>query len=214
MSSKRQRLDPRVVRTRQMLRDAMMALIPVRGYEAITVQHLTNQAGLSRATFYLHYRDKEDLLQQIIHDVLQELETAPPLLPSSRGVEIYSLFVFLFEHVARHAEFYRVMLEERSLAPYLQQMQAHIEAIGMRWLSSAGGRVEDMLTPPDLFISFMSAAFLGVTRWWVSNQLRHPPEYMAAQFMRLTLGAVQTDFDVGELIAPVEDRLRQARRNN
>ena len=41
--------DPRVARTRKMLRDAMMTLIPLRGYNAITVQHLTDQAGAKGA---------------------------------------------------------------------------------------------------------------------------------------------------------------------
>lgn len=208
MSNKREKLDPRVARTRKMLRDAMMTLIPLRGYNAITVQHLTDQAGLSRATFYLHYRDKEELLQTIIHEALEELAEAPALTAAADSDKIFGLFVYLFRHVAEHAAFYRVMLEEDSLAPYARQMQAHIEAIGLRWLSSANEQTRAMLTPPDLFISFIGAAYLGVARWWVLNDLRDTSEVMAAQFMRLALGGIQSDFGMGDLIAPAEERLR------
>ena len=59
------KLDPRVIRTRSVLRDSLMILIREMGYDAITVQHITDRARLNRATFYLHYRDKQDLLTQI-----------------------------------------------------------------------------------------------------------------------------------------------------
>lgn len=67
------KLDPRVRRTRQLLRDALVALIDEQGYEKITVQDITQRATLNRATFYLHYRDKLDLLYQSSAEILQEL---------------------------------------------------------------------------------------------------------------------------------------------
>ncbi|UUV26548.1 MULTISPECIES: TetR/AcrR family transcriptional regulator [Lysinibacillus] len=37
------KMDPRVIRTRQLLRDALVALIDEQGYEKITVQDITQQ---------------------------------------------------------------------------------------------------------------------------------------------------------------------------
>ncbi|HTX79396.1 MAG TPA: helix-turn-helix domain-containing protein, partial [Longilinea sp.] len=54
--------DPRIERTREALRAALMALIEEKGFDAISVQDITGRARLNRATFYLHYRDKQDLL--------------------------------------------------------------------------------------------------------------------------------------------------------
>ena len=59
-------LDRRIQRTRQLLREALFALIVERGYEAITVQDITERANLGRTTLYLHYRDKEELLKASI----------------------------------------------------------------------------------------------------------------------------------------------------
>src|SRR5438067_9701914 len=67
------RVDPRVVRTQQMLRDALIALILEKGYDAITIQDITDKAGLRRATFYLHYKDKEELLFAILGETFDEL---------------------------------------------------------------------------------------------------------------------------------------------
>lgn len=199
------RVDPRVIRTRQMLRDAFMALIPEIGYDAITVQHITDRATLNRATFYLHYRDKQDLLNQIIGSVLEELTDAPV----TNASDVHEVFVYLFKHVARHAPFYRVMLQEATVAPYVRQMQHHIESIGMSWLSRGDFSLKDMLTPPDLFVSFIGSAYLGVIKWWVLNDMPHSPEYIATQFMRLTIGGVQRDFNMVAEMAALDDQLRQ-----
>lgn len=64
MSSNRQpaRVDPRVLRTRQSLGQAFGHLLREKGFEAITVQDITQRAGLNRATFYAHFPDKYALL--------------------------------------------------------------------------------------------------------------------------------------------------------
>ncbi len=76
------KLDPRVVRTRQMLRDALVATILDKGYDATNIQDITERAGLRRATFYLHYRDKEELLLSMLHDTVDELIEQMKLSPS------------------------------------------------------------------------------------------------------------------------------------
>lgn len=206
----RRKTDPRVIRTQQMLRDALMELIPQMGYDQITVQHITDRAALNRTTFYLHYKDKHDLLKQIIEMVLAELERAPALLqPFHDRSDLRLVFVHLFAHVEKQKTFYRVMLQEPSVAAYVQQMQQHIEAVGMRWLSTTPNATQNMLTPPELFISFIGAAYLSMVKWWVFNDPPYSAEYMANQFMRLALGGLQRDFDVEASIEAVEDELRR-----
>src|SRR5512141_2904590 len=61
-SSAQPKIDRRVQRTQQLLREALVALILEKGYDAITVQDILDLANMGRSTFYAHYRDKEDLL--------------------------------------------------------------------------------------------------------------------------------------------------------
>src|SRR5690349_11429109 len=74
--SMQRKTDPRVIRTRQMLRDALIALILERGYDAISIQDITDKAGLRRATFYLHYKDKDELLFTVLRESFDHLVTA------------------------------------------------------------------------------------------------------------------------------------------
>lgn len=70
-----EKLDPRVKRTRQMIEQAFMDLISEKGFQAITVQDITGRAGINRATFYAHFKDKYVLLDySISQGFLQEID--------------------------------------------------------------------------------------------------------------------------------------------
>src|SRR5580704_19103298 len=55
--------DPRILRSRRMLMDALARLLNRKEFEDISVQEIADEATLNRATFYLHYPDKSALLQ-------------------------------------------------------------------------------------------------------------------------------------------------------
>ncbi len=58
--------DPRVTRTRTLLEDAFMELVMKKEFRSITVQDITDLAGINRATFYAHFPDKYALLDHTI----------------------------------------------------------------------------------------------------------------------------------------------------
>src|SRR3984885_682611 len=55
--------DPRILRSRRMLMDSLVRLLNKKQFEDISVQEISDEATLNRATFYLHYPDKNALLQ-------------------------------------------------------------------------------------------------------------------------------------------------------
>jgi AcrR family transcriptional regulator len=65
--------DPRVLRSRRMLMDALAKLLATKEFEHISVQEIADQATLNRATFYLHYQDKAALLQAMTESRFREL---------------------------------------------------------------------------------------------------------------------------------------------
>jgi|SRR5271156_1506325 len=56
-------IDPRIVRSRRMLMDALARLLSKKDFDDISIQEIADEARLNRATFYLHYPDKSALLQ-------------------------------------------------------------------------------------------------------------------------------------------------------
>src|SRR5246500_3669540 len=55
--------DPRILRSRRMLIEALARLLDRKEFSDISVQEIADEATLNRATFYLHYADKKALLQ-------------------------------------------------------------------------------------------------------------------------------------------------------
>ena len=68
--------DRRIARTRLALRDAMLFLLPERGWDALTIQEICDQANVGRSTFYGHFSSKDALLAQSLNDLRDALNAA------------------------------------------------------------------------------------------------------------------------------------------
>src|ERR1700748_2577694 len=66
-------VDPRIRRTRVLLQDALFNLLKSNPFESITVQDITTEETVSRATFYSHFVDKHDLLNSMTETRFQAL---------------------------------------------------------------------------------------------------------------------------------------------
>ena len=187
MSKKGERLDPRVRRTRQFLRQALWELIPEKGYEAITIQDIADRATLNRTTFYLHYRDKADLLYQGIAEVFDELCSRDPLTPpidTSLSVEgTRNAIIHDFEHFAENSEFYRAMLGRHGVWGVYFQLQEYIHEITAHRLEAALGRLPSGPIHTDFVLNYIAAAYIGVIRWWINYEMPYPPEEMASRLV-------------------------------
>ena len=62
--------DPRIQRTRQNIMDGFMRLIKQKQFSDITITDITQEAEINRSTFYYHFMDKYDLIDEIQREVL------------------------------------------------------------------------------------------------------------------------------------------------
>ena len=68
--------DRRTRYTRQTIRDTMLHLMEEKPFRKITVTELCRLAEINRGTFYLHYLDAEDVLDDISAELLGETTCA------------------------------------------------------------------------------------------------------------------------------------------
>lgn len=66
--------DLRTIRTKESIKKALYKLAEDKSFDEISVTDITKKAMINRSTFYLHYRDKEDLLQSLCDETLHELK--------------------------------------------------------------------------------------------------------------------------------------------
>ncbi len=189
MSKKSKRLDPRVIRTRQMLREALVSLIAEKGFDAVTVQDITDRAGLNCATFYLHYQDKHELLVKSLHDAIDELMADIGASTDENGQLVFDNSLrpikATFQHVAQHAQFYRVMMSAEGVPALIAGVRDYMAEITFKWLTALQPDAQRSLVPPEIVANSLSWSLLGILIWWLEHDMPHSPEYMAEQFGQL-----------------------------
>jgi len=193
------KMDRRVGRTRRMLRDAMMALILEHGYDSVTIEDITNQADVGRTTFYLHYRDKEELLLESINDIIEDLKEQITHIPLSAwsfsdGVSA-SPIQMIFQHGAEHVDLYRVMLRGEGVSRSLGQIRTLISNAAIE-LFRVRMEKENLSIQPvvalDFFVNYFAGSIMGILTWWLENNMPYPPNVMAEMFQKMFIpGAIE-----------------------
>ncbi len=95
--------DRRVQKTQSLLRVALVSLLAGKPYDSIVVKEILDRANVGRSTFYMHFRDKDDLLVSGIHEMLGSIPS--PARPSpGKGYDRFLWFSLpVFEHHYSHA---------------------------------------------------------------------------------------------------------------
>ena len=66
--------DARVIYTKRVLREALFDSLKTKSINHVRVKEICDKAGLNRATFYKHYRDCYDMIEQLQKELLDEFE--------------------------------------------------------------------------------------------------------------------------------------------
>ncbi|WIM40305.1 TetR/AcrR family transcriptional regulator [Paenibacillus sp. PK4536] len=189
--------DLRVVRTQSWLREALIKLIEQVGFDAITVQSLTREAGINRATFYQHYRDKYDLLDQSMTDMLTSLQAEVKLKEMKKvNLDIHSLealFLRVLTIISQHRPYFKVMLGDKGLPSFqsqlIQLIKANLnEVIGQHFSSDPQQQITQ-----DIAITYVATANVGLITQWLTGVMPYSAAFMATQMAYLFVqGPLQT----------------------
>lgn len=178
--------DRRIRRTRRQLKDSFFSLILEKGYDAVTIEEITERADLGRTTFYLHYKDKEDLLKESIgaisSELLSQISHTPPIL-------------LIFQHAAENADLYRIILRGEGAYRATAWLREIISNAAQDFLFMK--KTQENLevrpnVPIDVFSNYFAGSLLGILTWWLESEMPYPPEEMAEMFRTLFFqGAIQ-----------------------
>lgn len=159
------------------MQEALLGLIREQRFEDITVQDITERAGLNRATFYLHYRDKDELLTQIMKEALDALE-AQARQRDDPAESVHEAIVGWFQHAAAYPELYHLVLGRNDRASFLVQVRTHIEQLMTHGEEQRHGTRRSGV-PAAMRLRFQASACLAVIGWWLEQRMPYTPEEMA-----------------------------------
>lgn len=186
-------MDRRVRRTRNLLGNALLELIQEKKFEQITIQDISDRADLNRATFYLHYGNKEELLADSLESYFDTLvEQITPLTLEKPIWDNPEVDEMVFAHVAEHAELYRVLLGENGMGYVINRVIDYIAQFSALQLQTGLGDVEPH-APIEIIARHVAGSLYALLTWWLINDMPYTPREMAEMTTRLCVtGTVPT----------------------
>jgi AcrR family transcriptional regulator len=185
----RRKPDRRIERTRNRLGNALIALIQEKPIDEVTVREVLDRAGVGRFTFYVHYRDKDDLF---LSELEQGLEMWTTML--SRKQEISNRVAPVaefFAHVASAKRLYRALVSAGRIEAFFELAQGYFaRGIKQRIKQSTHFR-----NPHQHELTACSNAFAGgllsLLRWWLDRGAKESPRAMDELFHRMVWRELQ-----------------------
>lgn len=187
------KVDKRTLRTQEALRDALLELIIERGYEKSSVQDILDRASIGRATFYTHYRSKEDLLKRsldVLHDhLIRDWKSSAKAGARAEAPLAFSLT--FFRHVDGHRKLYRAIVGRESGAIVDRQMRRLLADLVKLEISSPGRKSKND-TRADMAAQYVVGALMSTVTWWLDRNIKLSPEQIDNLFREMTLPALQS----------------------
>lgn len=182
--------DLRVRRTKRLLQEAFIELLQDIPFYKISVHALTQRAEINRVTFYLHYTDMDDFIEQFVQEWLQKTENL--LLtkydtPFDFEQELI-IIQHLLEFIAQHERVYKVLLVTKEIPFFTPRL---LERVRLLMYRRSGDKLEPnnqfnvMGIPDDIAIWYATSAMFGTIAMWLSDDMKYSPQYLAQQIVKL-----------------------------
>jgi AcrR family transcriptional regulator len=185
----RRKPDQRIRRTCERLGSALIALIQERPIDDVTVQNVLDRAAVGRSTFYVHYRDKDDLLLSQLEKFLEMMSTALSLRKekSHRVVPVAEFFA----HIGDQKKLYRALGDSGRLNDFFDLAQGYFARGIEQRLNET--RLLSKLQQRELAAraSALAGSLLSLLRWWLDRGAKESPHAMDELFHRMVWSGLQ-----------------------
>jgi AcrR family transcriptional regulator len=172
--------DARVRRTRERLGMAMLELLQDKPFDDVTVQEVLDRASVGRSTFYLHFRDKNDLLLAQLEIFLEIMSTRLSLEKeaSSRVAPVTEMFA----HLGEQTRLYRALAASGRLNEFFGLAQDYFIR-GIKRRLNESKRVTK-IPQRELHARAVAIAgsLLSLMRWYMDRGAKEDPREMDTMF--------------------------------
>ncbi|MGD0367757.1 MAG: TetR/AcrR family transcriptional regulator [Acidobacteriaceae bacterium] len=186
MNTKPAKTDRRILRTRDTLGGALVQLMHEKPFDDITVQEVLDRAGVSRTTFYTHYRDKDDLFLSDVEDFFELMSTF--LTRGGAASKRVAPVEELLTHVSDVREFHQALVasgkmddvRELGLGCFARSIEQRLLLAGV------------ILDPASLRAcsNALAGSLFAMLESWLRTGMTVPPSEMDALFHRLVWNGI------------------------
>lgn len=178
--------DPRVTRTRGLLENAFMEVVAEKGFQSVSVQDITDRAGVNRATFYAHFPDKYALLDHSIRmQFRQELEKRTLNVCTFSKENLRALIITVCEFISTASSHCNPPSPQfESLME--TQVKAQVQELVQNWIEKLETHFE-----PNVAATAASWAIYGLALEWSRDKKHAPVEAFTEQVLPIIAANLQ-----------------------
>ncbi len=171
-------LDKRVIRTKKAIKAALFKIMEEKDISSITISELTQKANVNRRTFYTHYRNITDILDEIEGDLVQALtELMRSFDVNEYRTSAYNLFMGLNDLISGEFDYYFHLVRVDMRGMLMSRLKNVIKETTDKLLAQICRRTDDI----SVISSFIVGGFFNSYLEWHN----HPEKLTAEQAAEL-----------------------------
>lgn len=183
-------MDRRKRKTLNAIQSACLTLLDEKSFDELTVLDISEKADISRGTFYLHYVDKYDMLDQFEQQLIQKIRhifqehikdiQSPIDLIKSR----YPMIVQMFTCFKEERELFQILSKTRGVTSIQKQLGVLLQMV-FNTVPAITLESKDSNFPPKFFIPILASMIISVTQQWLEVSDEHTPEQLAKSILNI-----------------------------
>ncbi|MDI2588401.1 TetR/AcrR family transcriptional regulator [Psychrobacillus sp. NEAU-3TGS] len=182
-------VDKRVQRSKTALKETLVKLLKDKDFLQITVSEIVKDANYNRGTFYSHYASKEELLDEIIQDTLEEMtrHIRKPYKNHDKVNmrEMKAENITLFHYFKNNQELFHTLLSENIHLDFRYKLAKQIEKLFLAEYQYEFSE-ETKLEQKWLYV-YRANGVAAVILRWIEDGFQESPVYMAEQIIALMI---------------------------
>ena len=184
--------DRRVRRTKTALHSALIGLARETPYPSIAVKEILDRANVGKSTFYTHFRDKDDLLESGIQELLCSIQDRTR---SGNALDrIVGFSLPLLQHIDEHRRAAGPKMKREGRVIMHEHMQHVLTAAIADELTRIAARWPKPQVPTELIARHIASTFVLVLNWWVDSDSAPAPTDVDVYFRELVLPILARSF--------------------
>lgn len=171
------RADRRIQRTRALLHEALGTLIREKPYDRITVAEILDRAQVSRSTFYIHFKDKDELLASSMRALLLGDLSVGDGARADTAERMVAFSLRLLTHIHQHRRSGKMKLGERGRGILHEHLRRALSDWIVETIEGDLPTHRSRRSPitPELLARHVASTFVLVLHWWMDDGVMRSP---------------------------------------
>ena len=183
------RMDKRIVKTNAAIYSALADLLKEKDFAELSVEDILQKSGVSRSTFYAHFKTKGDVLDSISRNIFDHVLSHGLSREHSHDFSSASIFEYqsFFTHILYHLQdeqdLIRAILGSSCKARFFKDLREKMSDLTYHSLHE--GIFVRKEVPEAFQVQAIVESFLSLIEYWFSTSLSESPEKMTSYFIAL-----------------------------